>query len=1373
MSSAEIAPDRLPPPGLESFLTIDQTLLDAIPTAVYVCSADGIVVRFNRRAVELWGRTPRPGDTAERFCGALHLYDADGRPLPHAEAPMAAVLRTGIAEHDRELVIERSNGSRIVVLANVEPLLGPTGRIQGAINSFQDITAQKRAADEAREREDRHRQLLDALPAAIYTTDAQGRITFVNREAAALAGREPDIGRDEWCVTWKLHNEDGTPMPHDQCPMAVALKEQRPVRGARAIAERPDGTRFPFQPYPTPIYDRDGNMTGAINMLVDLTSRQKAADDLRASEQRFRAFFEGARVALCDQDYSALVTHLDELRAGGVTDLRGYFAAHPEALERAAALVQVRDVNDYTIELFEAHGKQELLGPLGAHFTPESRKSFADRIAALWDGKTSFECETVMRSRRGRRLDVVLSINWSGERGDRSLVSLLDVSKQKAYEHRLETLNSIARTLAGELDLERIIQSVTDTATELCGAKFGAFFYNDIDDQGERYVLYALSGAPRSAFEKFGLPRNTEVFDPTFRGTGIIRSDDIRKDPRYGKSAPHFGMPDGHLPVVSYLAVPVIARSGEVLGGLFFGHDQPGRFGQEAEETVAGIAAHAALAIDNARLLRDAQGEIKRRRLAEEAQQRIVSIIEFSDDAIISKDANGIITSWNKGAERAFGYTAGEIVGRPVLTLIPDDMRDEEHLILSRIRSGQRIEHYETVRQRKDGSRINVSLTVSPIKDAEGNVVGASKIARDISERKRAEEALTRRAEEQGALYQLTDRLHRAESLADIYDSALDAIERALRGDRASILLYDDTDTMRFVAWRGLSERYRGAVEGHSPWQPDARYPVPISIDDIETAGLTDELKAHVRAERIRALAFIPLIAGGRLIGKFMTYYSAPHSFTHAEVDLAVTVARQLAFSIERRRTLEARRSAEESLRESERRLELALTAGQMGAWEWNIATGQVIWSTVLEQIHGLEPGTFAGKFEDFGKDIYPEDAEGVLAQIRVCVETGAPYHVVYRTLRPDGTIRWLETFGRAEIGVDGKPYKLAGVCMDITGRKLAEEALQAREAELESIIDRTPFMLTRCSRDLRFGFVSTAYAAMLRKRPEDIIGKTMSEVMGQEGFDTIRPYIDKVLRGERAEYESKVRFENVGEFYLQVVYVPERNENGHVTGWIASILDVTERKQTESQRDLLVAELSHRVKNTLATVISIARQSFAKAPSIEEARNSFDGRILALAQTHGRLAEENWSGVPFDTMLLDEFAPYRLDSGNINVSGPSIVLNPKCALVLGMAFHELVTNAAKYGALSTKSGVVNVDWEVHPDRRLTIRWAETGGPAVTPPRRSGFGRLLLERALASDLRGQVKLDFAEDGLRCEIDVPLDGHVAYINRGLIPAPPSA
>jgi len=175
------------------------------------------------------------------------------------------------------------------------------------------------------------------------------------------------------------------------------------------------------------------------------------------------------------------------------------------------------------------------------------------------------------------------------------------------YAENLELLNAVGKVISERLDVEDILQKVTDATTQLTGAAFGAFFYNKLDDKGESYMLFALSGAPREAFEKFGTPRNTELFHPTFMGEGIVRSDDITKDPRYGQNEPHFGMPEGHLPVVSYLAVPVISKSGNVIGGLFYGHPDAGKFTREHEQLVSGVATQATVALDNAKLYEEIQ----------------------------------------------------------------------------------------------------------------------------------------------------------------------------------------------------------------------------------------------------------------------------------------------------------------------------------------------------------------------------------------------------------------------------------------------------------------------------------------------------------------------------------------------------------------------------------------------------------------------------------------------------------------------------------------------------------------------------------------------------------------------------------------------
>jgi PAS domain S-box-containing protein len=187
----------------------------------------------------------------------------------------------------------------------------------------------------------------------------------------------------------------------------------------------------------------------------------------------------------------------------------------------------------------------------------------------------------------------------------------------------LEIINATGAGLAAELTLDKLVQRVVDAGVELTGARFGAFFYNVLDEQGGRYMLYALAGADRGAFENFGMPRATAVFAPTFRGEGVIRSHDILADERYGHNPPHQGMPQGHLPVRSYLAVPVTSRSGEVIGGLFFGHEQPGVFTPRSERVMVGLAAQAAIGIDNARLfdaVQHANAELEERVKARTAE---------------------------------------------------------------------------------------------------------------------------------------------------------------------------------------------------------------------------------------------------------------------------------------------------------------------------------------------------------------------------------------------------------------------------------------------------------------------------------------------------------------------------------------------------------------------------------------------------------------------------------------------------------------------------------------------------------------------------------------------------------------------------------
>ncbi len=296
--------------------------------------------------------------------------------------------------------------------------------------------------------------------------------------------------------------------------------------------------------------------------------------------------------------------------------------------------------------------------------------------------------------------------------------------RQREDFHITETLHRIGIALASEHGLQSLVQIVTDAATEVVGARFGAFFYNVLDAEGESYMLYTISGVPREAFANFPMPRNTAIFNPTFVGEGIIRLADVTQDPRFGRNAPYFGMPEGHLPVRSYLAAPVISRSGDVLGGLFFGHSDPGVFTERAERAIAGIAAQAAIAMDNASLIRDAQV----------AEARFRSLFERVPDAIFVADATGRYLDVNPAATALVGYTREELLRRTVMEISVDDQSAAEAYDRMRQTGAWRGEHEL---RHKDGTVVPTEAQATAVALPTGTIYLS--VVRDISERRAAE----------------------------------------------------------------------------------------------------------------------------------------------------------------------------------------------------------------------------------------------------------------------------------------------------------------------------------------------------------------------------------------------------------------------------------------------------------------------------------------------------------------------------------------------------------------------------------------------------------------------------------------------------------
>jgi PAS domain S-box-containing protein len=327
-------------------------------------------------------------------------------------------------------------------------------------------------------------------------------------------------------------------------------------------------------------------------------------------------------------------------------------------------------------------------------------------------------------------------------------VLIYDITDQKIMEQKVreqarinEKLHEVGLSLTAELNLDRIVQTVTDAATELSGAQFGAFFYNVLKEDGESYTLYCISGVPREKFSQFPMPRNTKIFAPTFTGERIVRLDDVTRDGNFGQNAPYHGMPAGHLPVRSYLAVPVISRTGEVLGGLFFGHEKPGVFTESAEKLVAGLAPQAAIAIDNARLFDTANF----------SRNRLQSQLNFTDaltkslgEGIAAFDQNRKVIFVNPATTRLLGWSHSELMGKDLSEVFP---LKENTALWDKVLHQKRIVEGESIFIRKDGTSFPASYLAAPFVEKE-SVQGVVITIRDITETRRIQDELQRSREE-------------------------------------------------------------------------------------------------------------------------------------------------------------------------------------------------------------------------------------------------------------------------------------------------------------------------------------------------------------------------------------------------------------------------------------------------------------------------------------------------------------------------------------------------------------------------------------------------------------------------------------------------
>jgi len=413
-------------------------------------------------------------------------------------------------------------------------------------------------------------RIIESSDDAIVSKDLNSTIQSWNRAAERIFGytAEEAIGRSiRMIIPADRQDEEDAVM--------ARIRKGDSVSHFETIRMRKDGSFVPISLTVSPVHDDRGVVIGASKIARDLSDRIGA----ERAARRLKAVVESSDDAIITKSLDSIITSWNR----AAERMFGYTAE--EAIGRSIRMI-----------------------------IPDDRQSEEDTVLTrIRAGQSVDHFETIRLRKDGAQVTISLSVSpilddhgkvVGASKIARDITErarLLAAAQEQADITR--QLGEVGAAVASSLDQNAIVQQVTDLATSLTRAEFGAFFYNVADAKsGESYMLYTLSGAPREAFAKFPQPRATAVFAPTFHGDGVVRLDDVTQDPRYGKNPPYHGMPEGHLPVRSYLAVPVKAASGEVLGGLFFGHSRVGVFTEQHERLATGIAAWASLALENARL---------------------------------------------------------------------------------------------------------------------------------------------------------------------------------------------------------------------------------------------------------------------------------------------------------------------------------------------------------------------------------------------------------------------------------------------------------------------------------------------------------------------------------------------------------------------------------------------------------------------------------------------------------------------------------------------------------------------------------------------------------------------------------------------------
>lgn len=621
---------------------------------------------------------------------------------------------------------------------------------------------------------------------------------------------------------------------------------------------------------------------------------------------------------------------------------------------------------------------------------------------------------------------------------------------QRKLEERnkqLELINQVGSMLTSELELDKVVQNVTDIATQISKAKFGALFYKKYNEEGEEYTLYALSGANPEDFAHLPVIRHTPILEPTLRGEQIVRSDDITKDPRYGQNRPHHGMPKGHLPVRSYMALPVVTRSGNVIGGLFFGHPEPGVFSENEEELVKSIAAQAAAAIDNARLFEAKQ----------QAEQRVRLVIESIPQMAWTSLPDGFCDFFNKRWHEYTGQTTEQARGQGWQEVIhPDDLSLTTDAWQRSLSDQEDFEVEHRIRSAADGNyRWHLSRGV-PVKDGDREVVRWVGTNTDIEDRVQTQKKI----QEREKLFREAEKVGNTGS----YEADLATFRFSFSDNLYRLLGYEPQSfvpTLDFI----------DAVS-HPEDAADAR---PIIRKAIQDKQPYEYVRRVYRPD-----------------GQ-MRYLNIKSKVTFDELGSPVKILGKVQDITEQKK-------AEQEVLKHLTLLKQAEEIARMGSWEYDIATGTLHWSKGMYRLFGLPEGSPV-KPETYLDYVIEEDrpvAEKIVYHIR------ESHELLEETIRIKANRQLITMRVKAVLLRDkqGRGEKTLGVNLDISEiKQLEQENLELRLNQqkdlLLAILEAQEEERRRISESLHNGLGQLLFATKLnldrvaRQVPESAVKRT------------------------------------------------------------------------------------------------------------------------------------------------------------------------------------------------------------------------------------------------------------------------------------------